>query len=102
MKVMICQPMYGKTEEYIHEERKELVRQLESEGYEVVNTIFTDEYLAKNRPNDCHFGIWALAKSLEILSQVDGLVCMPGWEDARGCKIEVQCAKDYGKFVKYL
>lgn len=101
MRLMICQPMYGKTEKEIREERKELVKQLESEGHEVENTVFTKEYLIKDRPDNCHEGIWALAKSLEVLSQVDGLVCMPGWEKARGCRIEEQCAKAYGKYIKY-
>ena len=102
MKIMICQPMYGKTEEDIRKERQELVEQLESEGHEVENTVFTHAYLTKDRPANCHIGIWALAKSLEVLSQVDCLVCMPGWEKARGCRIEERCAKEYGKYIKYI
>lgn len=27
---------------------------------------------------------------------------MPGWENARGCKIEYQVAKEYEKFIKII
>lgn len=42
MKIMICQPMRGKTNEQIIIEREELVKKLVEEGHEVVNTVFND------------------------------------------------------------
>lgn len=39
MKVMISQPMKGKTNEQIREEREDLVKRLQEEGYEVLDTI---------------------------------------------------------------
>lgn len=102
MKVMISQPMRGKTEEQIRTEREELVKDLEELGYEVENTVFTEEYLTKGRPEYCNAGLWALSKSLEKLSQIDALICMKGWKEARGCRIEEQCAREYGKFILYL
>ena len=102
MKLMISQPMHGKTEEEIREERKELVEQLEQEGHEVMNTVLTKEYLTADRPADATPSLWAIAKSLEALSQADGLVCMPGWDNVVGCHIEEYCARVYGKYIKYL
>ena len=96
MKVMISQPMKGKTEQQIREERAELVKELEEQGHEVVDTVFDD--FPDGQATPLHY----LAKSIEFLASVDCLVCMPGWENARGCKIEEQCAKEYGKFIKYL
>ena len=96
MKVMISQPMRGKTEEQIRNERVELVERLKEEGHEVVDTVFDDFKNGQNTP--LHY----LAKSIEFLANVDCLVCMPGCEKARGCRIEEQCAKEYGKFIKYL
>lgn len=96
MKVMISQPMKGKTEQQIREERAELVKELEEQGHEVVDTVFDDFQDGQATP--LHY----LAKSIESLANVDCLVCMPGWENARGCKIEEQCAREYGKFIKYL
>ena len=95
MKVMISQPMRGKTNEQIKQEREELVRQLEEQGYEVVNTVFT-----KEAPKDCDTALFYLSKSIEAIGKVDGVVFMRDWENARGCRIEHQVAINYGKFVK--
>lgn len=102
MKIMISQPMNGKSEEKIRSERAELVKELEQQGYEILDNVFSYEYLTKDRPKNCNAGIWALAKSLEVLSQVDGVVFMKGWENARVCKIEHEIAIKYNKFVKEL
>jgi len=94
MKLMISQPMRGKTEEQIRKEREELVKKLESQGYEVIDTVLD---ISENKSP-----VWYLAKSIELLEQADGVVFMPGWENARGCLIEHQVACTYGKFVKYI
>lgn len=94
MKVMISQPMRGKTNEQIREEREKLVKQLETEGYEVIDTVFDDFTEGKATP--VHY----LAKSIEFIANVEGVVFMKGWENARGCKIEHQIAKEYGKWVR--
>ena len=102
MKIMISQPKNGKTEEQIRKERAELVKELEEQGHEVLNTVFSDEYLTKDRPKACNAGIWALSKSLEVLGQADAVVFIKGWEQSRGCRIENQVALAYGKFIKLL
>ena len=102
MKIMISQPMNGKTEEQIRKERAGLVKELEEQGHEVLDTVFSSEYLTKDRPTDCNAGVWALSKSLEMLGQTDAIVFMKGWEQARGCRIENQVALAYGKFIKLL
>ena len=96
MKIMISQPMRGKTNEQIREERAELVKQLESEGYEVVDTVF------ENAPENEDVAIYMLSQSIRYIGKVDGVVFMPGWENARGCRIEYEVATAYGKFVKEL
>ena len=96
MKLMISQPMKGKTNEQIKAERAELVQKLEAEGHEVVDTVFD---LA---PKGVDVAIYFLSKSIEFISQVDGLVFMPGWNAARGCRIEYQVALEYGKFIKII
>ena len=97
MKVMISQPMRDKSEEQIREERKEIVEKLTNEGYEVVDTIFTDE-----PPKDVDEAIFYLSKSIEAIGKVDAVVFMKGWNQARGCIIENQVAIAYGKFIKYV
>lgn len=92
MKVMISQPMKGKTTEQIKEERAELVKQLKEKGYEVLENIFEDFSNDKSP-------IYYLAKSIEILDKADGIVFMDKWWEARGCRIEHEIASNYGKFI---
>lgn len=92
MKIMISQPMRGKTEEQIRSEREELVRQLEKQGHEVIDTVLD---LSEGK-TPVHY----LAKSIELLAEVDAVVFMKGWENARGCRIEYSVASEYGKFIK--
>ena len=97
MKLMISQPMNGKTTEQIEAERKELVEELEKQGHEVINTIFAEE-----TPKDCDTALYYLSKSIEAIGRVDGLVFMPGWDRARGCRIEYEVACSYSKFIKII
>lgn len=39
---------------------------------------------------------------LNLLEKADAIVFMPGWERARGCRIEYLVAREYGKFIKEL
>lgn len=96
MKIMISQPMNGKTEEQIRNERASLVKELEEKGYEVIDTIFAE----KAPEGDAR--LYYLAKSIEAMSKVDAIIFMPGWEKARSCKIEHEIAVKYNKFIKEL
>ena len=95
-KVMISQPMRGKTNEQIREEREELAIRLSEEGLQVIDTIISD-----NPPKDMDEAVYYLAKSIEFIGQVDIVLFMKGWEKARGCKIEHQVAVEYGKEIIY-
>ena len=89
-KVMISQPMRGKSEQQIRDERAALVIELTENGYEVVDTIFAESpEEAASKP------IWYLAKSIEAISKVDAVYFMDGWNEARGCRIEFQVCQDY-------
>lgn len=94
MKIMISQPMRGKPNEQIREERAELILKLEAEGHEVIDTVLD---ISENKSP-----LFYLSKSIELLDKADAVVFMPGWQEARGCRIEEMCAKEYGKFLMYL
>lgn len=95
MKIMISQPMKGKTNEQIREQRAELVNRLQEEGLEVVDTVF------ENAPADEDIAIYMLSQSIRYIGKVDAVYFMKGWEKARGCKIEHEVAVQYGKQVFY-
>lgn len=91
-KLFISQPMRGKTDEQILSERAEAIQKAKmeiGEDVEVIETFYKDfspdakplEYLARS--------IWDLAKA-------DVAYFAKGWHDARGCRIEHECAVQYG------
>ena len=91
-KLFISQPMRGKTDEEILAERKKAIESAERnlrEPVEVIDSFF------QNAPVDAR-PLWFLGKSLELLSTADIAYFAKGWEDARGCRIENQCAIEYG------
>lgn len=91
-KLFISQPMRGKTDEEILAERKKAIESAErnlGEPAEVIDSFF------QNAPVDAR-PLWFLGKSLELLSTADIAYFAKGWEDARGCRIENQCAIEYG------
>ena len=47
LKAMLSQPMADRTQEEIVETRERAIRALQEQGYEVVNTLFTDEWYGK-------------------------------------------------------
>ncbi len=90
MKVMISQPMNGKREAQIRLERQKVIKNLEDLGWQVVDTIFTEE-----APKSCDVAIYYLSKSVEAISKVDAVMFMNGWEKARGCRIEHDICLQY-------
>ena len=93
MKIFISQPMRGKSSERIKWEREKLVKELQEQGHHVLDTVFED-FDENASP------IAYLAKSIEFLDKADAVVFMKGWQEARGCRIEYEVAKNYGKFIK--
>lgn len=104
MKAMLSQPMAGKTEEEITATRAKAVAALKERGYEIVNTLFTDERYSKERMAErgvVQIPLCFLAKSLENMSLCDTAYFCHGWEEARGCRIEHEAACAYGLTVIY-
>ena len=103
-KAMLSQPMGGKTDEEIVETRERAIKVLEAKGYEVVNTLFTDEwYIHENmeKRGVVQIPLCFLAKSLENMSLCHTVYFCKGWENARGCKIEHEAAVAYGLDIIY-
>lgn len=104
MKVMLSQPMAGKTDEEIIATRDKAVKTLTEKGYEVVNTLFTDEWYSKENMEKrgvVQIPLCFLAKSLENMSLCHAAYFCKGWEQARGCRIEHDAAIAYGLQILY-
>ena len=98
-KAMISQPMVGRTTEEIKQTREKAIQYLKNAGYEVVNTLFTNEWYSKENLEErgvVNIPLYFLAKSLENVSKCHAAYFAIGWLTARGCCIEHSAAKKYG------
>lgn len=103
-KAMLSQPMAGKTDAEIVSARDRAIRVLREKGYEVVNTLFTDEWYSKEKMEErgvVQTPLCFLAKSLENMALCHAAYFCKGWENARGCRIEHEAAKAYGLEIIY-
>ena len=103
-KAMLSQPMAGKTDEEIVSTREKAVADLEKRGYEVINTLFTDEWYSKEKMAErgvVQIPLCFLSKSLDNMSLCHAAYFCKGWENARGCRIEHDAAVAYGLEVIY-
>lgn len=103
-KAMLSQPMAGKTDEEIVATIEKAIKVLEEKGYEVVNTLFTDEWYSDDTMKErgvVQIPLCFLAKSLENMSLCHTAYFCKGWEYARGCRIEREVAIAYGLDIIY-
>ena len=92
-KVFVSQPMKDKTEQEILEERANIF-QIAKDSFPDAELI--DSYFDDYEPSTGNVGLKYLAKSLELLADADVAYFAPGWDNARGCRIENECAIEYG------
>ena len=91
--LFISQPMNGLTQEEILKERERIVKKAEEvigEEVVVLDSYFPDYNSQKNAPLAC------LGKAITVLADADIAYFGSDWKNARGCKIEYECAKQYG------
>lgn len=91
IKLFISQPMRGKTDEEILQEREKAIERAKiilEDDVEVLETFFTD-FDGKKPLN-------YLAESLHYLANADVAYFIGNWNEYRGCRIENLCAKEYG------
>lgn len=107
MKAMISQPMRGFSDVEIAAIKGRAVEVLEEKGYEVINTLFSDEWAKDHNVDDKvespvkQVPVYYLAKSIEKMALCDAVYFCKGWENARGCKIEHEVAKAYDLAIIY-
>lgn len=96
--------MAGKSEEEIIATRERAIQALKARGYEIVNTLFTDEWYSQDAMQQrgvVNIPLCFLAKSLENMSLCHAAYFCKGWEKARGCRVEHDAAKAYGLVIIY-
>lgn len=104
MKVFISQPMNGRSEETIVEEREEIIRVVKEyydkicgeSDVEILDTFFEDFEVKEGAGP-----IWYLGKSVMMMDKADIVVFGNNWALARGCNFEHDIAVEYGKQVEF-
>lgn len=98
MKIFISQPMNKKTNEEIKKERERAKQNIKerypNEEIEIIDSFF------ENAPHDAK-PLWFLGKSLELLSTADIAYFISDWRNYRGCRVEFECAIQYGIETMY-
>lgn len=90
IKLFISQPMRGRSDDEIIAEReyvKLAAERLLKEEVMVIDSFFQGGDM---RPLEY------LGEGLKLLADADWAWFCEGWEQARGCKIENTCAREYG------
>lgn len=99
-KIFISQPMNGKTNEEIEDERNYTISILtsrfakENERIEIIDSFF------KDAPHDSK-PLWYLGEAIKLMSEADIVFFCNDWQTARGCQIEHDCALEYGIDTMY-
>ncbi len=94
-KIFISQPMNGKTTEEIENERNYIIERLrENEYIDIIDSFF------KDTPHNTK-PLWYLGESIKLMSEADIVFFCNGWQTARGCQIEHDCALEYGIDTMY-
>ena len=94
-RIFISQPMKGKTDEEILSERNRSIKNIKEtvgEDIEIADSFLKDI----QTPTGVNEPLYYLGTSLLILSTVDIAYFIKGWDEACGCKIEHECAVQYG------
>ena len=100
LKVFISQPIKDKSYEQVENERQVIIDRVK-EYFKTNNLQFVKSHFSNDdfEISAQNHSLYLLAKCLEILSDCDIIVMATGWENARGCRIEYECARLYGIMV---
>ena len=94
MKNLISQPMAGKTNDELQFEREEALEKA-ARILCIDHAVLLDSYW----PNSDEDALTMLGKSIQKMAEADYVVFAGSWGNSRGCIIEYECARRYGKKI---
>ena len=92
MKIFISQPMNGRDNSEIKDERLKIIGVLKDKYGDDVEIL---ESFFENAPHDAK-PLWFLGKSFELLSEADKAFFANDWSLSRGCEMEHNACVKYG------
>lgn len=98
IKVFVSQPMSGLPDAHIKWAREQAVHSVvDNLGVNLEEVEIIDSYFEDFKP-DAH-PLEYLGRSIALMAQADVVYFAPGWLTARGCRIENEAARAYGKRI---
>ena len=100
-KIFVSQPLRGLNEEESKRARIEactdaFTKIADKYGENIKDLEIIDSFFEDYNPDKGCIPLKYLSKSIELLADADYAYFGKGWELARGCKIEHECATEYG------
>jgi len=95
MRVMISQPMNGRRNDDIKKDRDEIIDRFKKLHIDVIDSLIEDTADPKTY-NEYHPALYYLARSIELMGQVDAVYFSDGWQEARCCRIKHEICNEYG------
>jgi len=99
MKIFISMPMKSKSVEQVRVEMDSVFEHIKKKipEAELIESIIegADKTVALEGDD---MGVWYLGESIKILSEADLIFFVNDWKEYRGCAIENDVARAYGKF----
>lgn len=93
MVYFISQPMRGRKMDEITAEREKVAGEIRMHDPEA---LIIDSIL---EGHDATTPLRSLGESIKLMSEADIIYFIKGWDEARGCRIEYQCACEYDKVM---
>lgn len=94
--IYISQPMKGRTDDDILEERTLILRKLQKKLNDDVSAL---DNMYESRLKINKHPLWFVGESLKKMAIADYVVFCDGWENERECWIEHVCAEKFRKSI---
>ena len=98
MKILLSQPMTGRTPDEIMRVREAVRRAAEERWGKEAHLI--DSWIVNRQTQ--RSPLYLLGESVRLLSEADIAVFADGWRESRGCRIEHMCCLEYGIRICYM
>lgn len=96
IKLFMSQAMNGIDHDVLLEERQSVIDSFAAEfNDEVVDINWIDHIPGEENYSTENKSVLYIGKSIMLLAEADYIVFLPGWENARGCKVERNICEEY-------
>ncbi len=92
MKIYISIPITGRPIEEVKQKVEEVKQKITGRGHEPVSPLNLHE--GKKKTYSQYIG-----RDIEALIECDAVFLCSGWQESKGCSLEYQAARIYGKII---